>query len=408
MKLLLGTQELELTNIDLMLSLNSVPKLRLLTTEKFDSSIINDIIKTSERVKLSWQDEELECIPYGFEKNPEDASEGESYIHALLIYEALEDWFTTKPDAPKDLLYGIYQNQTEIGGWTFLNSCLAHQVLVPLKDYQERIDQILPISTCISRPIQQDNQQFLNTVMGYLQHHIPELIGWTAMHLEEEALRFVFFDEENAFKLDESWENLSAKLPVRFKSGVQRIEVEKTGLQVKSGHNMKLLKELAQHGQTTPLQDFMAAGSEKDLLYLPSPVLLAERLYLCEQLSYSFEADANDVTPTLSLSTGHRRIASTPNPVRLESHFEKWDADDSDEKRVFVSTPDPATWQLMDPQDSNLLKPDADLMAEFVLPVSPHDDYSEFYTRRVAGDQLVFKMQTFACPLIYGSKQKLS
>ncbi len=408
MKLKLGASEVDLSGIDLILSVNSVPSLRLLSLEKFDASLIKEITTASDRSVIAWQDDELEVLPYSFEKQPKDASDGESYIHTLLLKESLEAWFKTKVEAAVTLNYGIYQNQSDVGGWTFLNSCLANQVLVPVNKYKERIDKILPISTCLARPIHQDNQQFLNTVVGYLQQHIPELMGWSAIHAEEEALRFIFHDEENAFELDESWENLSASLPTRFNNHKNDVKLEKTGQQLQGGKNMAFLKELSSHGLTTPLTDYLEAGSEEHLLYLPGSAKLKDRLFFCKTLTYSFKAETNLLRTSLSLSTNLGKPKQSLVAAKLEGQFKAWDADDDDEKRVFLSPPKAATWQLMDPKDSNLLKPDADLMAEYLVPTTAKELYSEFYIKRVEGDKVIFKTQGFQTPIIHGSKQKLT
>ena len=216
MKLELGDNSFKLSRIDLRLGLNAVPGLSLFLKEERDAQIIKEIVGTKDKAKINWQEKSLEILPYGFEDSPKSSSENEAILYAVLLEKDLESWFTTKPEADKRLHYGIYQNQSDIGGWSFLNNCLGQKVLIPPKNYQERIDQILPISTCMTRPIRQDNQQYLDTVINYLQHHLPELIGWSAIHSAEEPLRFIFMDQENAIKLNESWENLSARLPIRF------------------------------------------------------------------------------------------------------------------------------------------------------------------------------------------------
>ena len=409
MELKLGSLEIDLSRIDLILSLNSVPSLRLLTEERFDASTIKEIVSSWERAKLEYQDDTLDVLPIGFGKSDDRANENETFVHALLLEPSLETWFTTKPDAPKELNYGIHQNQSDVGGWTFLNSCLGYQFLTPINDYKERIDKVLPISTCLTRPIRQDNQQFLGTVIGYLQHHLPELVGWTAAHTEHEALRFIFFDEENAFELDESWENLSASLPFRFASGpTTKTELRKTGLQIKADKKMALLKTLAFHGIQTPLSGFLETGNEDELLYLPGSVKLGEKLLLCETITYSFAEENDTLTTTLELSSGLRTPASTVVSSRFEGMFKAWDADDAEEVRVFLATPDDTTWQMMDSKDSNLLNPSADLMAEFLLPTTPNDNFSGMYVRRVDGDRLIFKVDNFKTPTIYGSHQVLT
>lgn len=409
MQLKLGSLELDLSRIDLILSLNSVPSLRLLTEERIDTSTIKEIVGSGERAELLWQDDTLEVSPFGFDKSKTEASESEAYIHALLLTENLEAWFTTKPDAPETLNYGIHQNQSDIGGWTFLNSCLGYQFLTPINDYKERIDKILPISTCLTRPIRQDNQQYLGTVIGYLQHHLPELVGWTSVHTEHEALRFVFFDEENAFGLNESWENLSVNLPLRFVPGsTTKTEVRKTGFQVQADEKMSLLQTLAQHGIQTPLSGFLEAGNEDELLYLPGPVKLGEMLLLCEAITYSFAEENDTLITTLKVSSGLRTPASTVSSSRFEGMFKAWDVDDAEEINVFLATPDNTTWQMMDLKDSNLLNPSADLMAEFILPTTPNDEFSGMYVRRLDGDRLIFKVENFKTPTIYGSHQVLT
>lgn len=408
MNLELVNNTIKLSRADLRLSLNAVPSLSLFLKEERDAQTVKTIVGSKEKAKLQWQDNTLEVIPYGFENVPKSATENEAILHAILLEQDLETWFTFKPEAGTGIHYGIYQNQSEVGGWSFLNSCLGHNVLVPVSSYKERIDSILPISTCLPRPIRQDNQQYFNTVIGYLQLHLPELVGWSAIHASQEALRFVFFDAENAVKLDESWENLSAKLPIRFASHADNVQVRKTGMQIKPDKKMELLMELARHGIQEPLNGFLETADEKDLLYIPTSVKLAEKLFLCEVITYRFEDDDDTLTTTLDLCSGYQTPASTAVPCRLDGLFKAWDADDDDEVRVFLSPPDNSLWQLMDPEDSNLLKPDADLMAEFVLPTTPKDDYSEFYTRRVKGDRVIFKVEGFNTPIIYGSHQKLT
>lgn len=416
MNLELANSTIKLSRIELQLSLNAVPSLSLFLKEERDAQTVKKIVGSKDKAKLQWQDNTLEVIPYGFENVPKSASENEAILHALLLEQDLETWFTTKPEAKAGLHYGIYQNQSEVGGWSFLNSCLGHQVLVPVNSYKDRIDSILPISTCLPRPIRQDNQQYLGTVIAYLQLHLPELVGWSAIHASQEALRFVFFDEENAVKLNESWENLSAKFPIRFTNNGrnqrtqygQKTQLRKSGMQIKEDKKMALLMEIARHGIQEPLSGFLETNDEKDLLYLPGSVKLAEKLFLCEAITYRFEDDDDTLTTTLEVSSGLQTPASAAIPCRLEGLFKAWDADDDEEVRVFLSPPENSQWQLMDPLDSNLLKPDADLMAEFVLPTTPKDDYSEFYVRRVEGDRVVFKVEGFNTPIIYGSHQKLT
>ena len=409
MILKLGDSDIDLSGIDLRLGLNAVPRLSLRLKERRDAQLLKDVVGSSERATVSWEDKDLEILPYAFNDSSELGNDNEAYLHAALIEEALETWFTTKPDVSGELHYGVYQNQSDVGGWTFLNSSLGLNFLVPISDYQERINQVLPISTCLTRPIRQDNQQFLGTVIDYLQHHLPELVGWSAIHASEEPLRFIFFDEENAIKLDESWENLSARLPVRFAGHEHSsVDLRKTGMQVSAGQKMALMMELAKHGITEPLSGFLSYGEEKDLLYLPGPVKLGEKLFLCETITYSFEEEIDTLATTLELSSGFQTPAGTTVVTKLEGEFKAWDKDDSDEIRVFLSPPDDSLWQMMDAKDSNLLDPGSDLMAEFVLPTTPNDQFSGLYVRRVEGDRVVFELQPFHTPIIYGSQQILN
>jgi hypothetical protein len=404
MNLELSDKTIKLSRIDLRLALNAVPTLTLFLKEERDAQLIKAVVGTTKRVTLDWQDNKLEVVPFGFE----ELINNESTLHALLLEKELETWFTTKVAASTGIHYGIYQNQSDVGGWTFLNSCLGHNVLVPPNDYKKRIDQILPISSCLTRPIRQDNQQYLGTVINHLQCHLPELVGWSAIHASEEALRFVFFDEENALELNETWKNLSAKLPIRFTNHHRNIHLRKTGMQIKADKKMALLIELARHGIQEPLSGLLETNDEKDLLYLPGAVKLAEKLFMSEAITYSFEDSHDTLTTTLDLSSGFQTPASTTVPSRFVGLFKAWDADDDEEIRVFLSPPDDTTWQLMDPKDSNLLKPDADLMAKFVLPTTPNDSYAGLYVRRVEGDKLIFKVESFNTPMIYGSHQKLT
>jgi hypothetical protein len=179
-------------------------------------------------------------------------------------------------------------------------------------------------------------------------------------------------------------------------------------MQIKTDYKMALLMELAKHGIQEPLSSFLETNDEKDLLYLPGPVKLAEKLFLCEAITYSFEDVIDTLTTTLDLTSGFQTPASTVIPSRLEGLFKAWDEDDDDEIRVFLKPPDDSLWQMMDAKDSNLLDPSSDLMAKFVLPTTPKDDYSEFYVRRVEGDRVVFELQCFYTPIIYGSQQKLN
>ena len=412
MLLNLANITIDLDRVDLVLGLNAVPTLRLLTEERFDEDVMGEVVSSGERATLEWQDDSVEVLPYGFDRSNVESRRGEAFVYALLLTEELESWFGRKVEAGQEILYGIYQNQSEVGGWTFLNNCLGRQFLVPSDEYRERIDQILPISTCLTRPIRQDNQQYLHTVIGYLQQHLPELVGWTGVHAESEPLRFVFFDEEHAVSLDESWW-IAAGLPVRFapmreQGRNEQVSLRKTGAQVAADKKMAFLKELASHGIQTPLAGFLEVGDETSLLYLPGPVKLGKKLLLCERVSYSFDATEDALTTTLELGSGFQVPAGSAFPVRLEGLFKAWDQDDKDEVRVFLSPPSDSSWRLMAAADSDLLKPDAELMAEFVLPTTPKDKYSELYVRRVEGDRVVFELQPFLRPIIYGSQQVLN
>ena len=409
MKIKLGEATIELDRIELHLALDSVPSLSLYLKEEHDAQINKQIVESTETGTLEWQDDSLDFKPFGYREKVDARAGQEAVIYALLIEDALEEWFETRPEAPSRLNYGIYQNRSEVGGWTFLYNSLGRKLHDPVPIYRDRIDQVLPISTCLTRPIHQDNQQYLMTAIGYLQHHLPELVGWSAVLGSASPLRLIFFDEENAIGLDGSWENLSELLPNRHLHSRQghKATLQKSGLVMNSGMKMALLKELAQHGLPEPLSGFLMEGSEADLLYLPGPVKLGERLFLCEGITYGFEDPEHSLFMTVELSSGFQLPASSAIPTRLEGDFKAWDEGDADEIRVFLSPPDDGSWQLMDPGDSDVLDPGAQLMAKFVTPTTPNDSYAGLYVRHEAGDRLVFKTQIFQTPLIFGSFQIL-
>ena len=409
MNIKLGEDSIELDRIELRLGLNAVPSLSLYLKEQHDAEINKQVIEQTETGTLEWQDDSLEFKPFGYQKIPDSRQGVEGVIYALLLEDSLEDWFETRPEAPSRLNYGIYQNRADLGGWTFLHNTLGRKFHVPPNPYQDRIDQVLPISTCLIRPIHQDNQQYLMTVIGYLQHHLPELVGWCSVFGEEEPLRLIFIDEENAVSLDASWENLSEMLPSRYARplGQRRTTLRKSGLVMHGGMKMALLIELVRRGITEPLSGFLEEGSESDLLYLPGPVKLGRELFLCEAITYGFQDPENSLFMTIELTSGFQTPASTANPTRFEGLFLAWDEGDDDEERVFLTPPEDSTWQMMDSSDSNVLDAEAELMARFVMPTTPNNDYAGLYVRRVEGDRLVFKTQIFQTPMIYGSFQIL-
>ena len=407
MNIKLGEDSIELDRIELRLSLNAVPSLSLYLKEEHDAEINKQVIEQTETGTLEWQDDSLVFKPFGYQKIPDSRQGIEGVIYALLLEDSLQEWFETRPEAPNRLNYGIYQNQAEVGGWTFLHNSLGQKFLDPVPSYRDRIDQVLPIGSCLTRPIHQDNLQYLSTAIDYLQHHLPELVGWSGVFGGDAPLRFILFDEENAVALDASWENLSAMLPSRYaqpRTG-KPAEFRKSGLVMAADSKMALLKGLAQHGIPEPLSGFLEEGSESDLLYLPGPVKLADKVFLCEAVTYAFQDPEDSLFMTIELSSGFQVPASSAIPTRLEGLFVAWDEGDSEEIRVFLRPPDDGSWQMMDANDSDVLDAGGELMAKFVTPTTPNDGYAGLYVRHETDDRVVFDMQPFHTPLSYGSHQ---
>ncbi len=416
MILALGGRKIEVSRADLVLGLGAVPRLELLFKDiaPFEGEpaprLSSSVVRETERASLEWQGSSLAIAPFGFQKRGGSGS-AEARLHALLLEEDLEAWFETRIEAPPRLQYGVYQNPAEIGGWTFLATCLGHTFRVPDAAYVERIDAVLPIATCLLRPLGQDNLEFIGSVVDYLQQHIPELVGWCGMFggVAQEPLRLVFLDEVQALQLDEGWELQSPRLPSRYAGHEvgRTARLSQSRMQIQSDMKMALLETLARHGIQEAVSGFLERGSEADLLYLPGPVKLGKRLMLCEQVTYSFDHPEDILGMTLELSTGFAMPSSASSAVRFEGCFDAWDAGDDARSRVFVTPADDSVWSMIDREDANLLDPKAGLMARFVTPTETRRGYAGLYVRHEKGDRVAFDVQPFRVPLIHGSWQIL-
>ncbi len=286
----------------LKISLNAVPTLilDLKEEEEKSDSKLSKLLATSEvPANFKWQGKGLDFIAIGFQagaaspihdiENPISKTK----IYGLLLPKSLQDWFKTRPKFADGLNYGIYQNPAnpKTPGWTFLYNVLGKKFFNPSNRYKKRIGQLLPLGACIPRPTGLDNWQFNDYVIQNLKHHIPKLVGWCGFNTDQQPLRFVIFDEDEAVKLDKVWERQSALFPNRYTGATPMQEVSRLrhrGLVVKNKGKMALLRELAKHGITKPLSGFLADGDAKDMVYVPGPVKLGEKLMLCEAISYDF------------------------------------------------------------------------------------------------------------------------
>lgn len=405
----LGDEQRELSRIDLRLGLGAVPTLVLRLKDEHGAGLTTRTVGRLHRGRLEWQGSTIDIAPFGFERTPSAAGTAEARVYALLLGEDLQAWFDAKIVPGKGVQHGIYQNQAEIGGWTFLSNCLDRKFLVPETAFKERIDEFLSLGACLIRPVHQDNLEFIGTVVNTLQHHIPELAGWAAIFDSPEPLRFVFFDEEHAIPLDDSWEILSPRLPSRYAghtSGTPA-KLKQAGIWVKSDKRMALLQALARHGIAQPLSGFLTESIENELIYLPGPVKLGDRLLMCEAVTYSFREVDDALTMELELTSGHQVPSSSNTPVRVEATFDAWDAGDDAQQRVFVAPPPNGTWNLVDPDDATLLDPGAGILARFVTPTMPNDRFAGLYVRHEQGDRVIVDIQPFRTPLVHGSWQVL-
>lgn len=418
------------SNISVVLKLNSGPLIYLRLSEKLDgteSKLSNEEtlkqeflehIYIEEEGSFEWAGTTINFILVGY--NSSDTSTFE--LVGLVVKKDLTVWFQTNTFKANKQDYLLYQKNKDKNTWPFFDQVLGKKFAKPNENFVQRINFLFPGNACIWRSKDSDNFRFLNQAIAFANRHLPEVQGWCAFDDANKPLRLILFEKEKQDptipKLDQTWTPLSYPfLPNRY-SWNQLFDSSCTlsrELSLITGQEIALIKQLVSDGlngeNTRKGQNFQAENSIR-LLFAPGTVTIANKNIFCHAVTYEFKLpgfgeELPSITMKVELNYPHRARDNEISSLRLFGDFQKWYTTTDEETGVEIAPPNTDNWGVLD-ENSQKLKSgnNAVLYTQILSPTYSDKQYSGIYIKHEKNDEMIIDIQPCGVPLVLGSVQK--
>lgn len=422
-------KEYSVSNISVVLKINSGPLIRLRLSEKLDgteSKISNEETFNQEffqdicdevEASFQWGGASLKFILVGY--NSSEARKFE--LVGLVVKKDLIDWFNQNNFKDKKQDYLIYQKNKGKNSWPFLNKVLGDKFKPPSQDFVEKIKLLFPDNGCIWRYKDSNNFHFLNRVIAFASRHLPELQGWCAFDDADKPLRLILFEEKKQDqtipKLDQTWTPSSHPfLPNRYSWNrwLDKSSTLTRELSIKNGKKADLIKELVSHGSNNKDGHNFQAQNPTRLLFSPGTITIGKRNIFCHTVSYEFdlpvfgEEESPSVMMKIEVDYPERQIGDNEIiSLRLSGKFQEWHQKKDGVTEVKIAPSELKNWGIIDEKDQSL-KPGDDgvLYAQILSPTYSDKKYSGIYIKHEKDDEMIVDIHPCGIPLVLGSVQK--
>ncbi|MGB3640125.1 MAG: hypothetical protein WBA39_21485, partial [Rivularia sp. (in: cyanobacteria)] len=422
-------KEYSVSNIDLVLKLNSGPLIHLKLSEKLDgteSKISNEEafkkeffqdICQEEEGSFQWEGTTLKFILVGY-----NSSEARSFeLVGLVVKKDLIDWFNLNNFKEKKQDYLIYQKSKDKNSWPFLNKVLGDKFKQPNQDFVEKIKFLFPENGCIWRYRDSNNFHFLNRAIAFASRHLPEVQGWSAFDDSDKPLRLILFEEKKQDqtipKLDQTWTPSSYPfLPNRYSWNrwLDKSSTLTRELSIKKGQEMALIKKLVSHGSNSEDGQSFQAQNPTRLLFVPGTITIGDRNIFCHTVSYEFklpvfgETEFPSVTMKIEVDYPERQIGDNEVvSLRLPGKFKEWEEKKDEETKVKIAPSELKNWGIIDEKDQSLKSgDDGVLYTQILSPTYSDKKYSGIYIKHEKDDEMIVDIHPCGIPLVLGSVQK--
>lgn len=422
-------KEYSVTNIDLVLKLNSGPLIYLKLGEKLDGTekkISNESAFKEEffldichevEGSFQWQGTTLKFILVGY-----NSSEARSFeLVGLVVKKGLIDWFNLNNFKEKKQDYLIYQKSKDKNSWPFLNKVLGDKFKQPNQDFVEKMKFLFPENGCIWRYRDSNNFHFLNRAIAFASRHLPEVQGWCAFDDSDKPLRLILFEEKKQDqtipKLDQTWTPSSYLfLPNRYSWNrwLDKSSTLTRELSIKEGQEIALIKKLVSHGSSSENGQSFQAQNPTRLLFVPGTITIGDRNIFCHTVSYEFKLPAHgeteipSVTMKIEVDYPERQIGDNEIiSLRLPGKFKEWHQKKDEETEVKIAPSELKNWGIIDEKDQSLKSgDDGVLYTQILSPTYSDKKYSGIYIKHEKDDEMIVDINPCGIPLVLGSVQK--
>lgn len=423
-------KEYSVSNITVVLKLNSGPLIHLRLSEKLDGTenrlsneetfkqeFFQDICQEVEG-SFEWGGQTIKFILVGY-----NSSEARTFeLVGLVVKKDVIEWFNENSFKDKKQDYLIYQKSNGGNSWPWFNKVLGNKFEQPNPDLVDKIKFLFPDNACILRYKDSNNFQFLNRSMAFASRHLPEVQGWCAFDADK-PLRLILFEEkkqDNSIpKLDQTWNPSHLFLPNRY-SWNRLLDKSCTlsrDLSINTGQEIALIKQLVSDGSNgedaQKGQDFQAQNPTR-LLFTPGTINIGDRNIFCHTVSYEFklpafeEKESPSVTMKIEMDYPERHIGDNEViSLRLFGKFQRWEKEKDEETKVKIAPPDLNNWGIIDEKDQRLKSgDDAVLYTQILSPTYSDKKYSGIYIKHEKDDEMIVDIHPGGIPLVLGSVQK--
>ena len=415
-----------LSQISVILKLNSCPLINLRLSEKLDGTetqisneetfkqeFFADICSEAEG-SFVWGDT-LKFFLIGY--NSPEARTFE--LVGLIVKKDLIDWFNQNNFKEKKEDYLIYQKGKGKNSWIFFNMVLEDKFKQPSQDFINKTDLLFPDNGCIWRYKESNNFHFLNRAVAFASRHLPQVQGWCGFD-DSKPLRLIVFEEEKQDKtipkLDNTWAASSYPFVPNRYSWNRWLDKSSTltrELSIQNGQEMALIKKLTSHGLNDEDGKSYQAQKPTQLLFSLGTITIGEKNIFCHTITYEFKLPAfgeesPSVTMKIEVDYPERQIGDNEIvSLRLPGKFKEWHQKKDGETEIKIVSSDLKNWGIID-EGSQSLKSgnDAVLSTQILSRTYSNKKYSGIYIKHKKDDEMIVEIHPCSIPLVLGSVQK--
>ncbi|BAY66425.1 hypothetical protein NIES22_65640 [Calothrix brevissima NIES-22] len=423
-------KEYSVSNITVVLKLNSGPLIHLRLSNKLDGAenklsneetfkteFFQDICQEAEG-SFAWGGQTIKFILVGY-----NSSEARTFeLVGLVVKKDVIDWFNENNFKDKKQDYFIYQKSNGGNSWPWLNKVLGEKFEQPNPDFVDKIKFLFPDNACIWRYRDSNNFHFLNRTITFASRHLPEVQGWCAFDADK-PLRLILFEEKKQDqtipKLDQTWNPSHLFMPNRYSWNrwLDRSCTLSRDLNINTGQEIALIKQLVSDGSNgedaQKGKNFQAQNPTR-LLFTPGTINIGYRNIFCHTVSYEFKLPAFEdkespsVTMKIEMDYPERQIGDNEVvSLRLPGKFQKWEKEKDEETKVKIAPPDLNNWGIIDEKKQSLKSgDDAVLYTQILSPTYSDKKYSGIYIKHEKDDEMIVDIHPCGIPLVLGSVQK--
>jgi hypothetical protein len=351
---------------------------------------------------LRWGGHELPFLTTGFDLPRQAGAE----IHGAAVSAPLWDWFTGRPEGATPLL--VYQRQeADPNAWAFVRRLAGFQLAEPEGDFADRVEPVFAERACFPRRRGDDNLDFLNRLIAFLDSYVPGVVGWCAFGAEQQPVRLITLPGR-VVELDASWEAAGDRYR-RRRPGRHPLAANwyaRRSLHPRDPAGLfAALCRLGRPASAAELGQLEPAGEATQVVPLPGVVVWRGLRLFCSRAEYGFTVGGPPVVTATLRFGADRPAARLPQTAGATGSFLDWVGEGPAAGKFLRVKPAGGRWAVL-PDRGTVVDPERPLWVEPLTPVPGPLPFAGLHCTYPVGAALRLTLEPGEAPQLRGSPQR--